>query len=124
VPALIHELTVQRFTPGSDDSYGQPAETWADHATVKALPQPKSIREMEITSQAGAVIGDWTIFMLPSDLRERDRLRHVQATCPVPSFRDLPNATFQPTGIRNAAGVGHHLEVDARLIAASDVEGS
>ena len=38
---------------------------------------------------------------------------------------DYPTARFEVTGVRNAAGRGHHLEVDARLIGvATGVEGS
>lgn len=121
---LLHTVTIQRFNEGADDDWGQPSRTYTDHATVRALPQPKTIEEQAITSQAGAVVGSWTVFMQPSDLRESDRLAHNQATCPVPSVRDLPTGTFQLTGIRNAAGVGHHLEVDASFVAPADVEAS
>lgn len=116
---LIHTLTVERATGGMDDEYNQPSETFSAIATINALPQPKTISEMALTTQAGVVVGNWTVFAQPGDVRESDRLLHDAVTCPVPSVNDLPSGFFQPTGVRNAAGVGHHLEIDARLVDAT-----
>ena len=121
---LLHELTVMRGTAGTSDEYNQPSVTFASVGTVRALPQPKTIQEQALISQAGAVVGDWTIFTEIADIRESDRLVHNAATCPMRSIADLPSGTFQPTGVRNAAGIGHHLEIDASLIAPTPAEAS
>lgn len=120
---LIHTLSVERATDIDTDDYGQAVSTWSA-TSVRGLPQPKSIREQALTSEAGAVVGHWTIFLEAIDLAESDRIVHDPTACSVPGVRDLPHGTFHPTGIRNAAGIGHHLEVDAELIAAVPAEGS
>lgn len=121
---LLHTLTIERPAEGADDAYGQPVPTFGTYATVKGLPQPKTIREMALVSQGGAVVGDWTVFLEMIAMRESDRIVHDPITCPMPGVRDLPYGTFQPTGVRIAAGVGHHLEVDATLTAPIPAEGS
>lgn len=121
---LIHTLTIERGTEIGDSDWGQAEEVFATSATVQGLPQPKTIREMALTTDAGAVVGDWTIFLPVVPLHESDRIIHDPVTCTVRGVRDLPAGTFQPTGIRNAAGIGHHLEVDATLVAATVAEAS
>lgn len=121
---LIHTLTLERPVYGADDTYGQPVAAFGTVATIRGLPQPKTIREVALSSEAGVVVGDWTVFLEAIELHESDRLVHDPVTCTVRGVRDLPAGTFQPTGIRNAAGIGHHLEVDAELIAAEPAEAS
>ena len=92
-------------------------------ATLKAALQPKDAREMALVSQAGAGVGDWTIFTFPIDLEGADAIWHDQGDCPMTD--DLPHLRFEITGIRNAAGLGHHLEIDARAVQGTqDVTGS
>jgi len=105
---LIHRLAIERSTTGAVDDYNQPGQTWAAIATVRGLMQPKSVREVAQLNEAGAVVTDHTAFLLPTDLREADRIR----------FDPDDGRRYQITGVRNAAGIGHHLEVDCRLVVA------
>lgn len=102
---LIHTLVIERFASGTEDEYGQPSQTYSTLATVSGLVQPKSYREVALTSQAGAVVSTHTIFMRPTDLQEADRIVYG-------------GARYEVTGVRDAAGIGHHYEVDARLVGA------
>jgi hypothetical protein len=104
---LIHGLVIERATPGAEDpETGQPALTYAILAAVPGLIQPKRVRETELQSQAGAVTSTHTIYMRPTDLQEADRIRRE----PDDGVR------YEITGVRDAAGIGHHLEVDARVV--------
>jgi head-tail adaptor len=103
---MIHTLAIERSTPGSEDDYGQPSQTYAVLATVQGLVQPKSYREVALTSQGGAVVSDHTIYLRPTDLQEADRIR----------FEPDDGRRFEVYGVRDAAGLGHHLEVDARMV--------
>jgi len=129
---LIHDLVIERpehLLDGGEedlDEYGQPERTFVQLEAVKGLPQPKSAREKALISQAGVALSDFTIYLLPTDLTNADRIRHSAADCPVPAPADLPDAIFELKGLpRNAAGIGHHLEVDCLFVAsATVVEGS
>jgi len=114
---LIHSLVIERkLTSATEDDYGQPVPAGTKEVAVKGLPQPKSIREIAAISQAGPAIGDWTVFLLPTDLSSADAILHRKNSCPIAWPMDLPDLRFEITGIRNAAGIGHHYEVDARAI--------
>lgn len=102
---LLHSLVIERATAGAEDSYGQPARTYAALATVKGLVQPKSYREVALQSQAGAVVSTHTIFMRPTDVQEADRIL-------------FGSARYEIVGVRDAGGVGHHYELDAKLVGA------
>lgn len=113
---LIHTLSVVRqVNTGTKDDYGQPV-TSPSTRSVNGLPQPKRIREVAAIHQAGAPIGTWTIFLEMGDVLEADAIDHLLATCPVPDANDLPDMHWEITGVRNAAGLGHHLEVDATVV--------
>jgi hypothetical protein len=119
---LIHTLSVVRQSDTGDvDDYNQPV-TEPTTRSVSGLPQPKRIREVTRIHESGAVIGSWTIFMSPTDLVEGDTINHVAVSCPVPAGVDLPDLRWNITGIRNAAGLGHHLEVDASVVGGAAVE--
>lgn len=118
---LLHTLTVSRSGAVLDDDgdvttddMGQPIVAEVTVATIRGLPQPKRVIEVAAISQAGAAIGDWTIFTLPVEIGEADTITHTAADCPVRV--DLPDAVWNLTGARNAAGLSHHLELDARLV--------
>lgn len=121
---LTHTVSIIRTSEsGTLDDYGQPIRTEAVLSTPKAAIQPKSQREKTLFSQGGAEISTHTIFLFPTDLTTADALLHDAADCPVTV--DLPTARYQIDGIANAAGLGHHLEVDARLVASpGEAEGS
>ncbi len=117
---LIHSLVIVRKTDSeAEDDYGQAVPGGTIEYAVKGLPQPKTVREVAAVAQAGAVIGDWTIFLPPSDLSGADAILHRKDSCPIGWPADLPDMRFEVTGIRNAAGVGHHYEVDARAVEGS-----
>ena len=119
---LIHTLSVVRQVDTDDlDDYGQPI-TSSTTRTVTGLPQPKRIREVAAIHQAGAPVGSWTIFVSMDDVLEADAVDHLIATCPVPDANDLPDMHWEITGVRNAAGLGHHLEVDASVVGGVPVE--
>lgn len=102
---LIHTLVVERATAGAVDDYGHPARTYATLSTVKGLVQPKSYREVALTSQAGAVVSTHTAYLRPTDIQEADRILYG-------------SARYEVSGVRDAAGIGHHYEVDLRLVGA------
>lgn len=116
---LIHALVIERkrsADPDLEDEYGQAVPMTALEYPIKGLPQPKAIGEVVQASQAGAEVGDWTVFIEPTDLAGADAIIHRKETCPVAWPRDLPDMRFEITGIRNAAGIGHHYEVDAKAV--------
>jgi len=119
---LIHTLSVVRqIETGDLDDYGQPVTTPIS-TSVSGLPQPKRIREVAAIHEAGATIGTWTIFLAIADVTAGDAITHLDATCAVPDSVDLGDHQWNVTGIRNAAGIGHHLEVDASLVEGAVVE--
>lgn len=114
---------IRRTASGSYDDYNQPIASDTVLATVKAAIQPRTQREQALISQAGAAVSDHVIYMFPTDLSTADAILHDAEDCPVTS--DLPTARFEIAGVPNAAGLGHHLEVEARLVAApQEAEGS
>jgi hypothetical protein len=122
---LDHRVYVSRKVDGADDDYGHPVTTQEVGESFAAAIQPKSIREVVAIDQAGSPVGDWTLFFAPRVVTEADALIHDAAACPKVDTADLPTCRFEITGVRNAAGRGHHLEVDARLVGTSaGVEGS
>jgi len=128
---LIHRATIRRYvavTDGMgdpvDDEMGQPERTAIDLATIACDIQPKTIREQAAVSGAGVTVGGWTMFMRPRDIDSADEIHHVAALCPVNP--DLPDGTFQITGIRpyRDGAAMHHYEVDGELVASTQAVGS
>lgn len=123
MPGFVHALSIERAY-GSDgidvdtdadlDDYGQPTRTFAELAAVPGLIQPKTAREIALASQAGAAIGNHTIFLDRRDLTTADRIRDVTD--------DDAGPLYQVLGVRdfNFGGLPH-LEVDAVRITSSDV---
>jgi len=117
---LTHTVSIVRKADShSLNDYGQPVTSDAVVETVKAAIQPRGAREQEATSQGGAAVSEYKIFLFPTDLNTADALFHDQALCPV--LADLPTGRFEITGVPNAAGLGHHLEVAARLVEAAQL---
>jgi len=103
---LIHTLVIRRptFDESALDEYGQPTASETPLETVRGLVQPKKVRELALISDAGAAIGEYTIFMEETDINEADRIYH-------------DGSIYQITGVRQFAfGSLRHLEVDARLV--------
>lgn len=102
---LVHTIAIERATPGTVDDYNQPSETWATIATVPALVQPKSGRELAQLNNAGPVRFEYRIFMRVTDVAEGDHL-----------VRQDPGEVYQIGFVADAAGIGHHLEIEASRV--------
>lgn len=105
---LVHDLVIERSTDGAVDDYNQPTVSWATLASVKGLVQPKSAREVAQLNQAGATVSTYTIYLRPTEIQPSDRV--TIAAGPMAG-------TYEIDGIRNASGINHHLEADARMVA-------
>lgn len=108
---LVHQLVIERAAPTvppTVDEWNNPIVTWATQATVAGLVQPKRAREVAQLNETGAVRATHTIYLRPTDLTEADRIRVVVG----------PPGTYELDGIRDAAGLGHHLEIDAHTVVA------
>jgi hypothetical protein len=107
---LIHSLAIvtpTRDVSGEDDEYGHPVPGEPDIDLVAGLVQPKSVREVALTSQAGAEIGDYTIFLARRELAGAAYIR----------FEPDDGDRYEITGVRDFNfGRLAHLEVDARRI--------
>jgi SPP1 family predicted phage head-tail adaptor len=104
---LPQTIVIERVTNGTEDEYGNPAQTWtALGDPVAASVQPKKAQDMALLSQGGPVISDHTIYLYPTALNEGDRIR----------FDPDDGRLYQVDGVRDAAGRGHHLEVDAHMV--------
>jgi len=119
VPHRVSLLRQVRQTDelGDDvlDELGQP--TFVTDTVASDVPagiQPKSAREVAATHEAGAVPSDTRIYLLPRDVTTADAVYHDPAACPM--AKDLPEATYNIVGLRDAAGAGHHIELDAKLV--------
>lgn len=104
---LLHTLIIERPTPGAVDDYNQPATTYATLASVPGLVQPKTVREVAQLNQAGAVVSTHTIFLRPTEIQPSDRVRVATGGMA---------GTYEIDGVRDAAGLGHHLELDCRTV--------
>lgn len=114
---LDHRVYISRdVSTGADDEWGQPTTVVEVSGPFAASIQPKRVREVALVSSAGANIGEYTIFMQPRRVSAADAIIHDESACGKPGASDYPDLRFEVTGVRNAAGRGHHLEVDARLI--------
>jgi len=116
--SFLHRLVIERSTAGAVDDHNNPTRTWAAIATVTGTVVAKTPEEVVQVNEAGAVVGTHKILLLPTDVAEADRVRHDAAACPVPADRDLPDALYEPTGIRNTAGTGINLAIEARQVTA------
>lgn len=102
---LIHSLVIKRnASSGTLDDYGQPVTAPATVAEVRGAIQPRSVREMALASQAGVPVGDHVAFMRP--------LAGLASDC----WIEHASGRYDIVGIRDAAGRGHHLEIDLRRV--------
>lgn len=109
---LIHSLAIVTPThevSGDLDEYGHPVAGDPDVDLVSGLVQPKSAREIALTSQAGAQVSDHVVF-LPRSVTVRNE-SYIR-------FQPDDGDRFEVVGIRDFNfGGGAHLEVDCRRIA-------
>lgn len=101
-----HTLVIQRVTGGAVDDRGVPAQTWATLASVSGRVEPKDVREMAQLSQGGPVASTHTIYMLPRDITEADRITYG-------------GGTYQLDGIHDPDGLGIIYAIDAHLVEVS-----
>jgi SPP1 family predicted phage head-tail adaptor len=104
---LRQSLVIQRAVASGVNEFGEPVYTWSDLATVRGSVQPKSASEVAAVSQGGAEIVTHVIYLLPTDVTAKDRIRLVSAAT---------GPYYQITGVRDAAGRGQHLELDAHEV--------
>jgi head-tail adaptor len=102
-PVMAPAGLLALLTPVFDD-YNQPEQTWATLATVPGLIQPKSVKEMALVSQEGAVIANHTIYLEVIDVTPADRVK----------LSPDDGRIFEVTGVRNL--MGHHLELDCLAV--------
>lgn len=105
---LLHEIVIERPTDGAVDEYNQPTTTYATLATVRGLVQPKSVREIAQLNQAGATVSTHTIYLRPTEIQPSDRVMVAAGAMA---------GTYEIDGVRDAAGLGHHYELDCRMVA-------
>ncbi len=95
-----HTLVVKRnAATGAFDDYGQPVVAETTLATVKGLIQPRTAKEIALTSQAGSVIGQHVGYM--------DPLTGLGTDC----WIEHDGARYDVLSMPDAAGLGHHLEL-------------
>lgn len=114
---LNHRVSILRRVASGADEYEQPIvseETLA--SAVAAGIQPRTGREVDSVSGAGAALSDHVIYMLPRDVTTADVVLHEQAACT--AANDLPDGRYEIVATPDAAGGGHHLELAAKLVSA------
>jgi hypothetical protein len=126
VDLLDHEVYIERrLGTGTEDEYGQAVTTLDTSHRFAAAIQQNSAHEVLLASQAGTPIGDYIIFCLPRVILENEAIIHDTNICPKAADVDLPTQRFEVNSVKNAAGRGHHLELDATLTGSpGGVEGS
>lgn len=74
---LIETCTIQRFTEGAKDDYGNPALTWSDNLTdepcrLVTLQGLRGGREIKVGAEL--VIASYNLFLGDVDITEQDRV--------------------------------------------------
>jgi hypothetical protein len=120
---LIHDLLIKSPPPYSSpddtgqlfyDSTGQPigdttvdGDDWTDAVAVRGLVQEMDAKWPEGPG-AGPELVDTRIFLMSDAIiHELDKIRRTDVD---------PQQTYQAVFVHDAAGVGHHWEVQARRI--------
>lgn len=118
---MIHTLSVVRqVETGDEDEYGQPVREPQTIETFSGDAQVKGAREIARRSEAGPVVGAWTLYTRPRDILTSDAILHDPTVCGL--ARDLPAATWELKAVnprRDRTGI-HHFEIDADLIASPE----
>lgn len=114
---LVHPLAiVSPVYQVTDDDYGQPSADTPEVALVQGMVQPKTAREISLTSQAGAELSDHTIFLLPRAIAAGAWIADADGSGVLAGGR-----RFDVTGVRSIEfGSVPHLEVDARLVGSTE----
>ncbi len=88
---LIETCTIQRFTEGAADDYGNPALTWTDHLTDEPCRLVASSGR-EIKVGAEIVVADYKLFVESIDITEQDRVVISGITYEVLLIQDYADA--------------------------------
>lgn len=99
---LLNQAAIVERVTSTTDSVGGLVEAWAMVGEIKCRIVPLSARERAMRGTLGVDVSH-KAFCALGDFTERDRLR-VGATI------------YRITGIRDAAGHGHHWSVDLQEI--------
>jgi hypothetical protein len=106
---LVHPLAIVTPTAGTADAYGHATAGTPTVELVAGLVQPRSAREVELSSQAGAEVSTHVVFLEPRALSPSAWIR----------FDPDDGRRFDVTGVRDYAfGRTPHLEVDVRMVRA------
>ncbi len=105
---LIHTLILERPTDGTVDDYNQPTTAYATLASVPGLVQPKTADEVAQLNQSGVVVSTYTIYLRPTEIQPSDRVLVASGGMA---------GTYEIDGVRDEAGLGHHLKLDCRQVA-------
>lgn len=115
----VHTLVVKRLVgttvpvhepPHADDGdpiyddYGQPVTAEETLATVPGLVQPRKGREVAYVTQGGPVVADYYGYCAP--------LAGLDASC----WLEVAGVRYDVLHVADAAGLGHHLELDLRRV--------
>ena len=94
---------IRRFTSSSKDAHGNPIKVWSDLATdVPCRLQPRRGREAVQPTQV--VVGTHVLYLEAGvDITERDRVM-------------VAASTYEVLFVGDAAGQGHHLELELELV--------
>jgi hypothetical protein len=123
---LDHQVYIERKVgTGTETDYGHEVTTIETSALFAAAIQPKTARELALTTQDGPPIGDFNIFIEERVVGNQEAIIHATSLCPKADEVDYADSRFEILGVRNETGRGHHLALDARLIGQpGGVEGS
>jgi hypothetical protein len=85
---------------------------------VDVAIQPLSTKERAAQHQAGVTVSSHRIYALVNPpITSADAIDHDPEACPMSP--DLPAVRYEINGVEDAAGLGHHLEINATEIGPS-----
>ena len=104
---LRHSLTILDPSVGTEDSHGHvEAHPYTDGATIKGLVQERTGKEVDGPDLGGTVVVNAVVFVPPGTVvTARNRIR-----------RNDTAAIYEVLYVKDAAGWGHHIELDCRRI--------
>jgi len=111
---LVHSLAIvtpaPTTTPPTTDGYGHAIAGAPLVVTCPGLVQPRSAREVELSSQAGAEVSTHVIYLEPRSIHTASWIR----------FDPDDGRRFDVTGVRRYEfGRTPHIEVDVRMVRGS-----
>lgn len=114
---LRHPLAIVSPNAGvTDDEYGHPVAEDPTVVLVRGMVQPRTAREIALTSQAGAELSDHVIFLRPRQIPAGSWITDADAD----GIR-AGGRRFDITGVRSFEfGTQPHLEVDVRLVGSTE----